>query len=151
MAGKEEFATIMRGGAPERQASEQGARPIQQAVIAHAQTDLSTMPEASGIEAKPAPQAPKTEGWMLGRGHALGMARLGFHEITNALQAFPDSNMKPMEEPGVFGNENAPQRAQDKQNASPAAGKEVSLKDILDAPAPTTPPAEMERDRGREM
>ena len=32
------------------------------------------------------------------------MLRLGLKELTQALPAFPDSNVKPVEEPGVFGN-----------------------------------------------
>jgi hypothetical protein len=47
------------------------------------------------------------QGWedlRIGDGHAAGMARLGGHEITQALVALPDSNVRPMDEPGVFGN-----------------------------------------------
>lgn len=40
----------------------------------------------------------------IGQGHATGMLRLGGHELTQALAAFPDSNIRPVEEPGVFGN-----------------------------------------------
>ena len=47
------------------------------------------------------------EGWdnlRIGDGHVAGMIRLGAHEWTQALAAFPDSNIRPMEEPGVWGN-----------------------------------------------
>ena len=47
--------------------------------------------------------------------------------ITNALQAFPDSNITPREEPGVFGNENAPQRAAEKEKTEPIAGRIIEL------------------------
>jgi hypothetical protein len=43
----------------------------------------------------------------IGDGHATGMARLGGHEVTQALAAFPDSTIRPMDEPGVFGNATA--------------------------------------------
>lgn len=99
-------------------------------------------------------EAPEPAGPKIGEGHAMAMLRLGGHEITQALQAFPDSNIRPMEEPGVFGNENAPQRVLPKesgdQSVSYEAPKEVSLKDILDAPTPPPTP-QVERDNGREM
>ena len=38
----------------------------------------------------------------------MGMIKLGAHELTAALQALPDSNITPMEEPGVLGNETMP-------------------------------------------
>ena len=47
------------------------------------------------------------QGWedlRIGDGHAMGMVRLGGHEITPALAAFPDTNVRPLEEQGVFGN-----------------------------------------------
>lgn len=48
--------------------------------------------------------APERGGRKIGEGHVTAMLRLGGHELTQALQAFPDSNIRPMEEPGVFGN-----------------------------------------------
>ncbi|MHC5540041.1 hypothetical protein ACYOEI_17620 [Singulisphaera rosea] len=50
------------------------------------------------------------EGWenlRVGDGHATAMGRLGGHELTQALAAFPDSNVRPIEEPGVCGNPTA--------------------------------------------
>jgi hypothetical protein len=44
----------------------------------------------------------------IGKGHAKAMFKLGAHEITNALAALPDSNIRPMEEPGVVFNETKP-------------------------------------------
>ncbi len=40
----------------------------------------------------------------IGMGHVSGMARLGLKELTQALPAFPDATVRPVEEPGVFGN-----------------------------------------------
>ena len=99
-------------------------------------------------------EAPESSGPKLGSGHAMAMLRLGGHEITQALQAFPDSNIRPMEEPGVFGNENAPQRVPPKEPGDQSVGyepsKEFSLKEILDTPTPPPTP-QVERDNGREM
>jgi hypothetical protein len=39
----------------------------------------------------------------LGAGHLAGMARQGLKELTQILPAFPES-VRPVEEPGVFGN-----------------------------------------------
>ena len=74
---------------------------IQGAVIRHAQADMANI--GPDIPRPKPPPAPK-----IGAEHGMGMLRLGAHELTGALQAFPDSNIRPMEEPGVFGNENAP-------------------------------------------
>jgi hypothetical protein len=49
------------------------------------------------------------DNFRIGDGHASGMLRLGAHEATQALVALPDSNIRPMEEPGVFGNNHMPQ------------------------------------------
>lgn len=125
---KEAFAEIMSNSGPELQAPER-------------------------TQAKSA-EAPEPSGPKIGEGHAMAMLRLGGHEITQALQAFPDSNIRPMEEPGVFGNENAPQRVPPKESGDQSVGyeppKEMSLKEILDAPTPPPTP-QMERDNGREM
>lgn len=40
----------------------------------------------------------------IGDGHAAAMARLGFKEVAQALPAFPESTIRPVEEPGLFGN-----------------------------------------------
>ena len=47
-------------------------------------------------------------GRKIGEEHAIGMLKLGAHELTKALQALPDSNITPGEEAGVFGNESMP-------------------------------------------
>jgi len=39
----------------------------------------------------------------IGEGHAAGMLRLGLKELAQALPAFPDSNIRPVEEPGTWG------------------------------------------------
>lgn len=106
-------------------------------------------------------ESPEQAGAKIGEGHAMAMLRLGGHEITQALQAFPDSNIQPMEEPGVFGNP-TPQivtqemgglkeATQDMAGARETA-QDFSLQDILDsAPLPTPPAQEQERAMGREM
>jgi hypothetical protein len=76
-------------------------RSRQTAVTGHAQSDMAIDPAMSHDVQKPA-------GRKIGAEHAMGMLRLGGHELTAALQALPDSNIRPMDEPGVFGNENAP-------------------------------------------
>jgi hypothetical protein len=81
-----------------------------------------------------APASPK-----IGEGHAMAMLRLGGHELTQALAAFPDSNIRPMEEQGTIGNP-TPQIVTQEM---------VGLKQILDAPPQNTPVVEMERG-GRE-
>jgi hypothetical protein len=40
----------------------------------------------------------------IGEGHAQAMFRQGFHEIAQILPAFPDSNVRVIEEQGVAGN-----------------------------------------------
>ena len=40
----------------------------------------------------------------IGDGHAAAMGRLGFKELAQALPAFPESTIRPVEEPGVAGN-----------------------------------------------
>jgi hypothetical protein len=70
---------------------------MQQAVIRHAKNDTANLgPETASKAGKAAPK--------IGEGHAAAMLRLGAHELTQALAAFPDSNIKPMEEAGVVGN-----------------------------------------------
>ena len=148
---KEAFSQIMSEAAPEAKATPAQTRAVE------------------NTQEKPATE--KSSGLWIGEGHAMAMLRLGGHELTQALQAFPDSNIRVLEEPGVFGNENAPQKPakeSDTPNLSAAKDgqddtkepvksgiepvKDVSLKDILDAPAPTTPaPPSVEHDMGREM
>jgi len=70
---------------------------IQQAVSRHAQADMSNV-LTSSYDAAPEP------GRKIGEGHFMAMLRLGGHEITQALAAFPDSNIRPMDEAGTFGN-----------------------------------------------
>ena len=79
---------------------------MKQAVIRHAQNDMANLPEAK----QNSPPAATQPGRTIGQDHVIVILRLGFHELTNVLAAFPDTNIRPMEEPGVFGNENAPQR-----------------------------------------
>jgi len=40
----------------------------------------------------------------IGEGHAAAMVRSGFKELGQALVAFPDSTIRPVEENGLFGN-----------------------------------------------
>jgi hypothetical protein len=73
------------------------AQETQNAVTRHAQADMANVPAASH-------DAPKAATRKLGEGHAMAMLRLGGHELTQALAAFPDSNVRPMDEPGAVGN-----------------------------------------------
>ncbi|MCE9565749.1 MAG: hypothetical protein K8U57_27305 [Planctomycetes bacterium] len=43
-------------------------------------------------------------GLHFGAGHADAMIRAGGKELAQALVAFPDSNIRPVEEPGLLGN-----------------------------------------------
>ncbi len=56
------------------------------------------MAESPEFKAEPQ-RSPK-----IGEGHLAGMARQGLKELAQALAAFPDSTIRPVEEPGVFGN-----------------------------------------------
>lgn len=98
-----------------------GKRQIGEVVIGHAQSDMSLDPAMShGKDRKQGGLLREMfaavidsikEGWEnlhVGDEHAKGMAKLGLHELTQALPAFPDSNIRPLEEPGVFGNETMP-------------------------------------------
>jgi len=69
-------------------------------IVSHAQSDMANLPPERMKPVEPI-QAP---GPKIGEGHAMAMLRLGGHELTNALAAFPDSNIRPQEELGVFGN-----------------------------------------------
>ena len=60
----------------------------------------------------------------IGDEHAKGMAKLGFHELTQALAAFPDSNIRPMEEPGVIGNEAMPHIQEHNHEQRPSRGQD---------------------------
>ena len=40
----------------------------------------------------------------IGSGHVAAMGRSGLKELSQALPAFPDSNIRPVEEPGIAGN-----------------------------------------------
>lgn len=40
----------------------------------------------------------------IGEGHAEAMLRAGAKELAQALVALPDSNIRPVEEPGLIGN-----------------------------------------------
>ncbi len=40
----------------------------------------------------------------IGDGHAAAMGRLGLKELAQALPAFPESTIRPVEEPGLYGN-----------------------------------------------
>ena len=72
----------------------------------HAVRDMANLPPESPRPDTPKPKAPAKP--KLGEEHAIGMMKLGFHELTQALPAFPDSNIRPGEEPGVFGNASMP-------------------------------------------
>lgn len=86
---REFFESLKESGLPDQ---------TRAAVAVHAANDLANVP----IVAQQAEQ--QEPGRKLGEGHAMAMLRLGAHEMTQALAAFPDSNIRPMEEPGVFGN-----------------------------------------------
>ena len=70
---------------------------MQQAVIRHAQNDMSALGPEPAPKAEQA--APK-----IGEGHLAAMLRLGLKELAQALKPLPDSNIGQLEEPGVFGN-----------------------------------------------
>ena len=114
-------------------------------IMAQAKEPQTTEPSrAPGPEQSPGPK--------IGEGHAMGMFRLGAHELTQALAAFPDSNIKPMEEPGVLGNPTPQLVTQEMGGLKALDAKDMSLKDILDASPSQTPPSQQnERDQGREM
>jgi len=40
----------------------------------------------------------------IGAGHLAAMGRAGLKELSQALVAFPDNNIRPVEEPGLVGN-----------------------------------------------
>ncbi len=40
----------------------------------------------------------------IGAGHMAAMGRAGLKELSQALVALPDSNVRPVEEPGLYGN-----------------------------------------------
>jgi hypothetical protein len=40
----------------------------------------------------------------IGAGHLAAMGRAGLKELSQALVALPDSNIRPVEEPGLYGN-----------------------------------------------
>ena len=40
----------------------------------------------------------------IGAGHLHAMGRAGLKELSQALVALPDSNIRPVEEPGLYGN-----------------------------------------------
>lgn len=40
----------------------------------------------------------------IGAGHVSAMGRAGLKELSQALVALPDSNVRPVEEPGLYGN-----------------------------------------------
>ncbi len=104
------------------------------------------------------PQAQQTQvevvqeqsGRKLGEGHADAMLRAGFKEIAQALVAFPNGSIHGVEEPGLVGNPTTPMVTK-QMGGIEAVTKEFSLKEILDAPAPETPPQSMEMDTGRSM
>jgi hypothetical protein len=82
--------------------------------------------------------APEPARGKIGEGHLMAMIRLGGHELTQALSALPESNIRPMEEAGTLGNP-TPQIV---------TSQVLGLKEILDSPrvAPLTP--EIEREMG---
>jgi len=79
----------------------------------------------------------------IGEGHAEAMARKGFKEIGQALQAFPPGQQIQLtEEPGVFGNPT-------QQIVTQEMGGIDGYNAMLDAAASRAAPAQ-ERDRGME-
>ncbi|MGO9469780.1 MAG: hypothetical protein ACLQVF_37230 [Isosphaeraceae bacterium] len=71
--------------------------------------------DAEFSEVKPDVKAPAAatsaappQGRKIGQGHLAAMVRLGLKELAQALPAFPDSNIKPVEEPGAIGNVTPP-------------------------------------------
>lgn len=98
------------------------------------------MPEANDQKASipSSTSEPSKQGKKIGEGHVAAMARLGLKELAQALPAFPDSNIRPIEEPGAFGNP-TPQ----------IVTEEMGYNQMLDSYANRpTPPRDPERDRG---
>jgi hypothetical protein len=77
------------------------------------------------------------EGRKIGEGHLAGMARMGLKELAQALPAFTDS-VRPVEEPGVFGNPTQQMVTQEM-----GAGYQAMLNDYV-----AQSPPEQEMDRG---
>ena len=94
-------------------AARMGHSPELIAAVRHAQADMANLPpEIPGLTDKPPGLMERAgEVWAnlrIGDEHFKSMWKLGFHELTAALVALPDSNIRPIEEPGVFGNEHMP-------------------------------------------
>ena len=64
----------------------------------------NVLDEKAAKATEPAPPTESAAPRKIGEGHAEAMLRLGAKELAQALQAFPDSNIRPIEEPGAFGN-----------------------------------------------
>lgn len=112
---------------------------IQKAVTDHAKNDMRNLPpeRAQPIEAA-RPNGPK-----IGDGHFSAMLRLGGKELTNALAAFPDSNIRPQEEMGVYGSA-TPQMVTEE-----IRGQDFGHNDNLIAAAQRGPAPDQDRGRSR--
>lgn len=89
--------------------------------------------------------------WEKGLAEAAAFGRQGAHELTQALPAFPTTNVRPIEEPGLWGN---PTPAQVDREANPEAGPAAGKPDFAEwqgkqaEAANDRPPG---KDRGMEM
>ena len=77
----------------------------------------------------------------IGAGHAQAMFRAGLKELGQALVALPDSNVRPVEEPGLVGNPT-------QQLVTQEMGAQMSYQDMLRANAAR---AEADRDMQQGM
>lgn len=84
----------------------------------------------------------------IGQGHLAAMMRLGAKEVTQMLQALPDSTVKPLEEPGIFGNPVSQEVYEQTQAApaTPAKGEERTPDKTAEAAAKSR-----QRGKGRGM
>lgn len=111
----------------------QPGRSMTEAVISHAQRDTAALtpdqPEVKerGMLARFTDKLGQAwQNLRIGDEHLKSMVKLGFHEITQALQPLPDSNIRPLEEPGVFGNEGMPHIQEREHHVEPSREKDRS-------------------------
>jgi hypothetical protein len=102
----------------QKQPGQEVAAPVQQQPAKPVIIDV-TWQEVSNAPAEEAQQAPRQASPKIGEGHWEGMLRLGLKELAQALPAFPDSTVRPVEEAGVFGNA-TPQIVTDQMGYDPA-------------------------------
>ncbi len=112
-----------------------------------------TAPEPVRAQEQEAPVQAATNETPSFTGELGALFREGLKDVQNVvLHAFPDS-IRGVEEPGTPLNPTQ-QMVTDSVlgGPEPVQGQSFSLQDILDAPAPITPPVqEQDRDMGREM